>query len=378
MLIFIYWIAATFYHISLKMPDLFNALDNYKDITHNGYFVLCYNKFPSYLSFETTIKETKENMDSVMKAIDFEKLKLGVVYKNWTSEDNKDSDSSQDYPYQYLFKSESKSLLLWLSLSGGNLLMDVFYDAADVELEQEVILLNQSLRKQFGIIKTPTFKVLTCESGTFDLTSVNNEFLKVNIEELYNEDFHEINAIIEQSLVEEKSGLILLHGAPGTGKTSYIKSLISRFQESRFIFVQNEFVQDLLKPDFISFLIKYRNSILIIEDAEKVITSRENLNESSVVSTILQLTDGLFSDYLNIKIICTFNTNINRIDKALLRKGRLIANYEFKPLTKEKSNKLLASLGHDISNTDMSLADIFNLEKKAFDTGDNKAKIGFF
>jgi ATP-dependent 26S proteasome regulatory subunit len=132
-----------------------------------------------------------------------------------------------------------------------------------------------------------------------------------------------------------------------------------------------------LKPDFISFLLRNRNSILVIEDAEKVITTRENLSENSVVSTILQLTDGLFSDYLNIKIICTFNTSIDRVDKALLRKGRLIATYEFKPLSAEKTNKLLKGLGHDLNNADLTLSDIFNFKEKAFENTGNKKKIGF-
>lgn len=97
----------------------------------------------------------------------------------------------------------------------------------------------------------------------------------------------------------------------------------------------------MLHPDFISFLLKHQNAILIIEDAEKVLMSREQMNENSVVSTILQLTDGLFSDYLNIKIICTFNTSLDKIDKALLRKGRMIAYYEFKALIPEKANEIL-------------------------------------
>ncbi|MEZ4685662.1 MAG: hypothetical protein R3B47_06230 [Bacteroidia bacterium] len=44
---------------------------------------------------------------------------------------------------------------------------------------------------------------------------------------------------------EDSSGLILLHSAPGTGKTSYIKHLISKFPERKFIFIQNEFVHEL-------------------------------------------------------------------------------------------------------------------------------------
>ncbi|WP_207435325.1 AAA family ATPase [Sabulibacter ruber] len=359
------------------MPHLIDALDDYNDFARARYFIICFEKLPSTLRFETSLKESKENMESVIASLDFQKLRLTEVFKNWNTEDDKDSDSSQDYPYQYLLKSTATDLLIWISLINNELFVEFLYDASDLNLEQEVISMNKSFREKFGTVKAPTFKVLTFDSKHFDTEDVKSEFLQMNIEDHYNDDFREINSIIENSLGQDRSGLILLHGAPGTGKTSYIKHLLSRFHEHSFIFIQNEFVKDLLNPDFISFLIKNRNSILVIEDAEKVITTRESLGENSVASTILQLTDGLFSDYLNIKIICTFNTAIDRVDKALLRKGRLIANYEFKPLSAEKSNKLLNALGHTSSNTDMSLADIFNFEDRAFETAGPRKKIGF-
>ena len=104
--------------------------------------------------------------------------------------------------------------------------------------------------------------------------------------------------------------------------------------------------------------------------------SREQINESSVVSTILQLTDGLFSDYLNIKIICTFNTSIDKIDKALLRKGRMIAYYEFKPLSFQKANEILNTMTEESTDVDMTLADIFNYRGRKFSPSE-KGKIGF-
>jgi hypothetical protein len=360
------------------MFTLLDALDESKEISMNPYFIISYNALPSHLSFRAPMKETKEKMAEVVAIFDFKKFKLKEVYKNWSTEDDKDSDSSNDYPYQYLFKSEEKHLLFYIILSYNTLTVDTYYNAADLELEQEVISFNLLMREKFGTDQAPSFKVLTYESDRFKTEYVKSEFEMVKLEELYNDDFLEINSIIEKSLNKKKSGLILLHGAPGTGKTSYVKNLISKFKDETFIFIQNEFVKDLLRPDFISFLLKNQDSILVIEDAEKVITTRESISENSVVSNILQLTDGLFSDYLNIKIICTFNTNIQRVDKALLRKGRLIANYEFKPLSVEKSNKLLKALGHEIIKSDMTLADIFNIREKSFDSAGDKKKIGFY
>jgi hypothetical protein len=316
-------------------------------------------------------------MESVIATIDFDYFEIKEVFKNWNTEDDKNADSSNDFPYQYLLKSDKRKLIIWISLETDELVVDFLYDVSDLDLEKWVVSINQQLRNKFGANKSPIFKVLSRNTRGFFTKDVPTDTLQVNIEELYNDDFREINAVIMQVMATDKSGLILLHGAPGTGKTSYIKYLIFNFNKKTFIFIQNEFIKDLLNPDFISFLLKHRNSILIIEDAEKVITTREYVNESSVVSTILQLTDGLFSDYLNIKIICTFNTNIERVDKALLRKGRMIANYEFKPLSKEKTNKLLQARGYNSIDKEMILGDIFNFDKLDFDNSSNLRKIGF-
>jgi hypothetical protein len=53
----------------------------------------------------------------------------------------------------------------------------------------------------------------------------------------------------------------------------------------------------------------------------------------------------LLGESLGIQIIATFNTHISNIDKALLRKGRLIGLYEFKPLSMDKSKVLLEENG---------------------------------
>jgi SpoVK/Ycf46/Vps4 family AAA+-type ATPase len=251
------------------------------------------------------------------------------------------------------------------------------YNVDHLEAEKWILETNHHLRSTFGIQKAPKFKVLVFGEGSFYTEDVNTgDFHSVEINELYNDDFAEIDTIVTQSMAKNESGIILFHGEPGTGKTTYIKNLICKFKDKDFIFIQNDFVRDLLKPSFVSFLLQNKNSALIIEDAEKVVASRENSGDDSVVSTILQLTDGLFSDFLNIKIICTFNTNIDRIDKALLRKGRMIAKYNFKPLAPEKTAALAKKLGYDNVKGSLTLADIFEFDKREFNNA-AKNKIGF-
>ena len=81
-----------------------------------------------------------------------------------------------------------------------------------------------------------------------------------------------------------------------------------------------------------------------IEDAENIVVDREK-DGNSPVSALLNISDGLLADSLNVQIICSFNTDISKIDGALMRKGRLIAKYEFKELEIEKAQKLSNKLG---------------------------------
>ena len=66
-------------------------------------------------------------------------------------------------------------------------------------------------------------------------------------------------------------------------------------------------------------------------------SSRNGSNRMNAgLVNILNISDGLLSDELCIKFICTFNAPLKDIDEALLRKGRLAARYEFKDLTTDK------------------------------------------
>ena len=97
-----------------------------------------------------------------------------------------------------------------------------------------------------------------------------------------------------------------------------------------------------------------------------------------LISNILNLTDGILGDCLNIQIIATFNMARERIDSALLRKGRLVAEHKFDKLSIEESNLLLLHLGKNIVvNEPMSLADIYNIDSDYIRTSSINRRIGF-
>lgn len=176
----------------------------------------------------------------------------------------------------------------------------------------------------------------------------------------YNDDFAMIDCVIRKRLMQPNDkGIVLLHGLPGTGKTTYLRHLIGSL-EKKVLFVSPEVAADLAGPAFIELLIDNPNSVLVIEDAENLILDRK-YNSNSSVSNLLNISDGLLSDCLNVQIICTFNNALSMVDSALLRKGRLIAKYEFGKLETAKARALNDTLGlNAVITKPMTLAEIMN------------------
>lgn len=137
----------------------------------------------------------------------------------------------------------------------------------------------------------------------------------------------------------------------------------------------NQMFTQLEAPSFINFFANHQDSIIVIEDAEALLTERKEGNTS--ISTLLNLTDGMLGEALRIKVVCTFNCDISQIDSALKRKGRLKFSYDFKELTVEKTNALLEKAGHEhTSEEPMVLTNIINFDIDQYEKED-KPRIGF-
>ncbi len=199
---------------------------------------------------------------------------------------------------------------------------------------------------------------------------------EVSIEDNYNDDFLEFHDKLVNELRTGKKGLYLFYGEPGTGKTKLVTKLALEIGKKIF-FLPSHMASILTSPHFIPFILDHKNSIILIEEAENSLINIHG-ERNPAVSNILNLTDGILADALNIQIICTFNTQYSKIDPALTRKGRLKMQYEFKKLSMKKSNKLLKKLGFDhITTEPMTLADIYNFEQELGEINKPKNKIGF-
>ncbi len=167
-------------------------------------------------------------------------------------------------------------------------------------------------------------------------------------------------------LTARKNGLTILEGSPGTGKTSYLRHLMGQLKDThRFYFIAPTCLKILEEPEFIGFWSSERAAysdrklVVILEDADDALMTRESDNRDKV-SAILNLSDGMLSDFLCLHVICTMNCTAADIDPALLRPGRLVSHRVFRRLERAQALRLASVLGKPLRHAeDYSLAEVF-------------------
>jgi hypothetical protein len=246
------------------------------------------------------------------------------------------------------------------------------YEAQEfvTEVTEYLSALKQKPKKVF------TMNLIVAYGGYLDLKAVEIKRPKMDLDLFYEDDFKQLDETVRKRLNHKNDkGIVLLHGLPGTGKTTYLKYLIAKINKP-VLFLPPHMAESLVDPGFADIIIRNPNTVLVIEDAENIIMERKGINNAAV-STLLNLSDGLLSDGLNVQIICTFNSSLPTIDKALLRKGRLIARYEFGKLTIPKAQRLSDKFGFKSQiDRPMTVAEIINQHEKTYGAEESE-RMGF-
>ncbi|WZL89784.1 AAA family ATPase [Salinimicrobium sp. 3283s] len=150
-----------------------------------------------------------------------------------------------------------------------------------------------------------------------------------------------------------------------------------RTHQKEIVFLPGQMAQNLDNVAMTKYLIDNPNSILVIEDAEELIVSRDRQRNSNL-AMILNITDGILGESLGIQIIATFNTDVQNIDPALKRKGRLKSAYEFKALAPKKANMLFKEQNSEYTtDKEMTLAEIYNISEEEQYKSPVRKAVGF-
>ncbi len=132
----------------------------------------------------------------------------------------------------------------------------------------------------------------------------------------------------------------LFYGPPGSGKTSFIYALASKFDFKIFII---NITPDLTNDVFINLIqnieSKKQSSILILEDIDSLFKERKSTNEHWITfSGILNIFDGIFCKE---KLLIFLTTNHKELlEPALLRPGRIDYIVEFDMAKKEQIEQM--------------------------------------
>lgn len=130
--------------------------------------------------------------------------------------------------------------------------------------------------------------------------------------------------------------VVLLHGLPGTGKTSLVKAVASELDMSISSLTFNDKLDDSNMRILMKRLVK--NTILLIEDMDCLFKDRKKNDEFKnklTLSGILNCLDGL-SAADHMVVFITTNYKDNLYDEALIRPGRIDHFIEFEHIKKEQ------------------------------------------
>jgi SpoVK/Ycf46/Vps4 family AAA+-type ATPase len=125
----------------------------------------------------------------------------------------------------------------------------------------------------------------------------------LDLSENYNDDFIPVHNKIKtwaEDFKARNNKLVLLHGVPGSGKTNYIKYILNSITSSKKIYIPPYLVNSMADPAFFPIIKREKESIIIIEDAEKILINREDSADNSIISILLNLCDGIMADVLNL------------------------------------------------------------------------------
>lgn len=136
--------------------------------------------------------------------------------------------------------------------------------------------------------------------------------------------------------------MLLLHGEPGTGKTSSLRTLALSWKKWCDLEVVIDPERLFTDSDYLLTVLQQRRDVdrwimLLLEDCDELIRKEAKSISGQALSRLLNATDGFLGQGLNLLIGITSNEPLEKLHPAVLRSGRCLAKLEVPPLSQDEA-----------------------------------------
>jgi hypothetical protein len=174
--------------------------------------------------------------------------------------------------------------------------------------------------------------------------------------------------------LSSQANILLLIGPPGTGKTTFIRGLLSHSNSSAIV----TYDASILEKDFLfARFIEDDANIMVLEDSDNFLKARSDGN--TMMHRFLNVGDGLVTTKGKKLIFSTNLPSIRDVDSALVRPGRCFDILNFDTLTQSEAENLSTRLGVQLDGTrdKWSIAEVFNKQVENSTMKKVGRKVGF-